>query len=121
MVLFLISTLCISCVQAKDHKNLTGMSSWTSGTATLSHGMCFHVPSIMVFGKVMKRFDSVLPKTRNPGFDLSHSLLPLSCAEMFSNLCMSFQAVLTFDPETSGDLLIDMQPQAKKSPPLFLD
>lgn len=92
------------------------MSSWTSGTATLSYDMCFHVPSIMGFGKVVKRFDSLLLKTRNPGFDLSHSLLPPSCAEMFSNLWTSSQAVLTFDPESFGDLLIDIQPQAKKKP-----
>lgn len=61
-----------------------------------------------------------LTETRNPGFDLSHSLLPPSCAEMFSNLWTSSQAVLTFDPETFGDLLIAIQPQAKTTP-LFLD
>lgn len=86
------------------------MSLWTSGTATLSYDICFHVPSIMGFGKVVKRFASLLLKTRNPRFGLSHFLLPPSCVEMFSNLWMSSQAVLTFDSETCGDLLIDIQP-----------
>jgi len=67
----------------------------------------------MDFGKVVKTFNPVLLKTRNPGFDLSHSLLPPSCAEMFSNLWTSSQAVLTFDAETFGDPLIDIHPQAK--------
>lgn len=96
------------------------MSSWTSGTALLSYDMCFHVPSIISFGKAVERFGSLLLKSRNPGFDFSHSLLPPSCAEMFSNLWTSSRAVLTFHPETFGDLLIDIQPQAKKTL-LFLD
>lgn len=119
-VFFPISTSYGFCDQAKDHKHFTRMSSWTSGTAYIKLWHVFPSASIRGFGKVVKKFGSLLLKPRNPGFYLSHSFLLSSCAEMFNNLRMSTQAMITFHSETFGNLLIDIQPLAKKAT-LFLD
>lgn len=121
---FFLSVLCMGFVsKPKTTNTLWGCLHGLEGQLTLSYGMCFHVPSIRGFGKVVKKFGSLLLKTRNPGFYLSHSLLPSSSAEMFDNFWMSSQAVLTFHSETFGNLLIDRQPLAKKKkkkkPPFF--
>lgn len=55
----LISTSCAFSVGAKDHKNLTRMSLWTSGMSTLSYNTCFLVLSVTGFGKVVKTFGSL--------------------------------------------------------------
>lgn len=98
---------------------LQGCLHGLQGQLTLSYDMCFHVPSVRGFGKVVKKFGSLLQNPRNAGFNLSHSLLPSSSAEMFDNFWMSSQAVITFHLETFGNLLTDIQPLAKRKPHFF--
>lgn len=103
----------------KTTNTLRGCLRGLQGQLTLSYDV-FPCASIRGFGKVVKKFGSLLLKPRNPGFYLSHSLLLSSCAEIFNNLRMSTQAMITFHSETFGNLLIDTQPLAKKAT-LFLD